>query len=382
MDLNAIRYPLQPNGSECPKRFRMRKKPRTILTFFLIVSLVSVVSLPTCGEESHVTMVPKLSGSWRNATLIVRDEVNWPKEFLSDFLLIKDKVNRWHCIGIGGQASGGESFFHAVGNSLHERFTYVSRVYNNGTASDRNMDWMWAPYAIFKDDNTCYLYYAHYFHNAGEIKGMWQQERVLVSDGRLDTWTPLSNPDLIDGNVAFQERSDRDACIFFDEALKQYMFYYAASSATEALINLRTSKDLIHWSSPTAVLTGAPAPEFRAPESPFVIKKFGAYYLFVSGFDYGRCAVYASKNPFNFGNAQTAKLGEINAHAPEIVTDNGKEYMACAAISLTYGSAPAYTDITGVYIQELKWVPYQEAVWYGPPAVPHVPTSSTGYLMK
>lgn len=332
------------------------------------------------NAELTQLMVPNLSVSWRNAKLIVRDEVNWPNEFLSDFLLIKDKINRWHCIGIGGQASGGESFFHAVGNSLDERFTYVDRVYNNGTQSDRNMDWMWAPYAIFKDDNTCYMYYAHYFHNEGDpYDGAWQQERVLQSDGTLDNWTPLNHPDLVEGNIAFQETSDRDACIFFDDDLNQYMFYYAASSATESLINLRTSTDLIHWSQPTTVLAGPPAPEFRAPESPFIMKKFGLYYMFISGFDYGRCAVYASKNPYSFGDAQTAKIGEINAHAPEIVQENGKDYMASAAISLTYGSAPAYTDLTGVYIQELKWVPYEEAVWYGPPVVPTVPSSSKAY---
>ena len=100
---------------------------------------------------------------------------------------------------------------------------------------------------------------------------------------------------------------------------------------------------------------GIPDPQeaFVTPESPFVIRRDGLYYLFVSGFDYARVALYVSEDPFDFGDPIANKVGEINGHAPEIVEENGHYYIACAHIASEPGMAPGAADLWGTYLQEL-----------------------------
>ena len=297
--------------------------------------------------------VPQLSTTWYDAQRIV----GRGNEFLSDFLLIQDTQNRWHCIGIGGNGSD-QTFFHAIGNDLLKTFRYTDRVYSNGTTNFDNTYKMWAPYAIFTEDGqTAYMYYHH------QTKDNRAEMRILQStDSTLEKWVPVDISDLEENSIAFTGNGCRDACIFYDDEVGKYLMYYAATG-----ICLRTSDDLIHWSEPTVVMT---APDgFQEAESPFVIKRYGYYYLFVSGFDYGRMAVYASKDYRNFGHPINDLIGELNGHAPEIVTVDGKDYIACAAINATDGKEvypggqPAQTNIAGVYIQELRWVPQSQAEW-------------------
>ncbi|MBQ7379458.1 MAG: family 43 glycosylhydrolase [Clostridia bacterium] len=314
--------------------------------------------LPDLGDDKMY--VPQLSTTWYEAQKIVGEK---DSEFISDFLLIRDTQGRWHCIGIGGQDHIQDSFFHAIGDDLLEPFTYTDRVYSNGTSNLATTDWMWAPYAVYAPDGkTAYMYYHH------QTKDHRAEMRMLQSvDESLDTWVPANIEGLEENCISFTGSMSRDACIFFDDAVGKYLMYYAANEG----ICLRSSDDLIHWSQPTVVMT-APK-DYQAAESPFVIKRHGYYYLFVSGFDYGRVAVYASENHTDFGHPVNDLIGELNGHAPEIVTVDGKDYIACAAINATdgievyKGGQPAEHNISGVYIQELKWVPQSQAEWLNLP---------------
>ena len=72
-------------------------------------------------------------------------------------------------------------------------------------------------------------------------------------------------------------------------------------------------------------------------ESPFVVKKDELYYLFVTYTDcskenYNDTLVFVSKNPKNFGIYNGEKDGvqpitKIQAHAPEILKENGEYYI-------------------------------------------------------
>jgi hypothetical protein len=159
--------------------------------------------------------------------------------------------------------------------------------------------------------------------------------------------------------MVFRERDDRDFCVFWDERLDAYLMYYACAGTYPGLpglntiVRVRTSKDLLRWSDPTTVM--GPPPGYQCAESPFVLCRDGYYYLWVSGIDYSRVSLYISEDPFNFGDPAANRIEELPGHAPEIVSDRGKDFMACSMVSTKPSASPAAHDLDGILIQPLHW---------------------------
>ena len=113
---------------------------------------------------------------------------------------------------------------------------------------------------------------------------------------------------------------------------------------------LRTSTDLLHWSSAKLVAKGGQAGSGSySAECPFVYhhKKSGYYYLFRTQ-HYGANAetrVYRSKDPANFGIDDDRYLLEtLPVAAPEIIESHGQTYIAALLPSLK-----------GIQIAKLGW---------------------------
>ena len=136
---------------------------------------------------------------------------------------------------------------------------------------------------------------------------------------------------------------------------------------------VKDKQDRWHWSEPKTVM-GPPPGGYQCAESPFVLYRDGYYYLWVSGIDYSRISRYISEDPFNFGDPAANRIEEQPGHAPEIVSDQGQDYMACSMVSTVPSATPGANDLHGILIQPLRWdkpAPgMAERIWRSPQGKP------------
>jgi hypothetical protein len=300
--------------------------------------------------------IPRVTEPWKEALRLVGDG----KTLCSDFALLQDKVGRWHCIGTFGKAgsgagngfaeSDGYALFHAVGNSLSAPMTFTNKIPYQIASPQA---FMWAPAVVWnRARTTAFLYYFHFFGSYSPVYTN-SASRLLISDSPdLAAWRPYGGTELLDGNMVFREDGDRDFCVFWDDRLGKYLMYYCGAAQGP---RARTSNDLLHWSEPANVLRCPSNNPHGYGESPFVLYRDGYYYLWVSGIDYSHTHLYISENPFNFGDAIANSIEETPGHAPECVSDHGKDYMACSMVSTVPSATPAAHDLDGILIQPMRW---------------------------
>ena len=346
----------------------MKKKPRNenvgrrVFEALVLATTLCllVIGCKTAQRDAKIEKkqlrIPRVSKPWNEALRLVGDG----KTLYSDFTLIRDKLDRWHCIGTFGVGSDGigngyapsdgYALFHAVGDSLSIPMRHVDKIACQIPSKEAVM---WAPGAMWnRDKSIAFLYYFHFF-----VKPEDKPEscvRLLTSSSPdLGVWRPCSNRELAEGNMVFREKDDRDFCVFWDERLGTYLMYYCSSLAPGPRV--RTSNDLVHWSEPVTVLRASPTDPHGYGESPFVLYRDGYYYLWVSGIDYSHTHLYISEDPFNFGDAIANSIEETPGHALECVSDHGKDYMACSMVSTVPSATPAAHDLDGILIQPMRW---------------------------
>lgn len=152
---------------------------------------------------------------------------------------------------------------------------------------------------------------------------------MMATSRDLYRWNRITdvNPIIVDGFDA------RDPMVLRLE--NEWVLYYTANSTPQGgnhLVACVTSTDLIHWDNKRIVFTDPESGTYGGPcESPFVVPKQGKYYLFIGPRDhaYNKTGIFESNTPFSFHFDN--KVGEIPAHAAEVVVDDDGTYYTTRA---------------------------------------------------
>ena len=285
--------------------------------------------------------IPKITGDWK---LLYRPEKTGC--YVNDHSLIRALDGSWHLFGITRDDPAilpdkERWFTHGKGRQLisADGFQEIGIVCDNGVRA-------WAP-SVVTDGKRYYMYYGP------------APTRFATSD-ELSHW--MENPIQLQGCPL--DAAHRDHMVFkLDE--KTWLMYATGIKDGCAVISVFESNDLVTWRFLKYALRNSARSPIHAPwgttESPFVIKRDGWFYLFLTHTNcekgnYHNTLVFCSTDPLEFGefsgdSAADPILARLHAHAPEIVQDDdGNWYIT------TCGWRNFNTPIEGgVAIARLEW---------------------------
>ena len=270
---------------------------------------VAADTSPTASRPS-APLTPLIRGPWFRIA-------DYPENHLNDFCLFRDRDGRWHLIGIMGTGTwkSEQSLFHCSGSALRSRFTIHPPILTESPAPGLPPQ-KHAPFVVWHAG----FYHLFYRRPPGT--------NLVVRSKRLDQWPGL-------GVELFAEEDARDVCVMrLDGVLHMY---YCQSAEIEGVrrscILLRRSVDPRAWSEATVVhVDTAKQAKHSYLESPFVVPRPEGYYLFIRHRHMNErttTVVLFSHRPDKFPSGDRAWFAELDhVHAPEIVTDRGRYYIA------------------------------------------------------
>lgn len=257
--------------------------------------------------------IPYISDEWK--ILFAPEKYG---NYVNDHTLIKGPDGLWHLFGItshGGHSYEERYFVHGRGERLDTPFEEFGKAIDRGTLA-------WAPCIINKNDN----YYMFYGPSPTQLAVSFDMNEWYGYNVKLNNEPVMG--------------AHRDHFVLKTDENK-YLMYIIGVLDKKSAISCFSSCDLLSWDFEGFALTSgdkAPLnPGWGAMESPFVVKRDGLYYLFVTYTDcsdesYNDTLVFCSENPLDFGQYNGGEGGavpitKIKAHAPEIVEENGKTYI-------------------------------------------------------
>lgn len=243
--------------------------------------------------------------------------------YYNDHTIVRDRdTGRWHVYAITHAEPADpldeRSFGHATAPDLQGPWTKRPPALEADPAAGEHH--IWAPHVIFHGGRY-YMFYA------GGTPDHEAYQMQLATSTDLKTWTRHSeNPLFTDGFDA------RDPMVI--RVRNQWVMYYTATTdpgGGNHIVAYRTSSDLVHWSERHVAFRHPATGTYGGPtESPYVVRRGNAYYLFAccQG-GYRGTRVYRSQTPFHFDIDN--QVGKIDSHAAEVVKDEQGRWWVTSA---------------------------------------------------
>jgi hypothetical protein len=281
-----------------------------------------------------------------------RDFVPAGGRYINDHTLVRDHDGLWHLFAIThtsqGSAYDEKSFLHATAPRLAGPWTErPDALYADADA--RNELVLWAPHVVeWEPWHWIMFYWGEWIHPQDPWRGI---RRADSTD--LWHWTKFetgSTPEVrpAGGRDPFLMRYQDRWLIYSVGVDEQSRGQIVVSSAP----NLTDPHG--GWSETLPVLTD-PVPNFGWGnlESPFVRFHAGYYYLFATRTgpnepaEYLREVVFRSQDPLHF---DWEPVNQYEAHASEIATENGRDYLTSVGWTSVIGEANR-----GLRIAPIEW---------------------------
>jgi sucrose-6-phosphate hydrolase SacC (GH32 family) len=239
--------------------------------------------------------------------------------YINDHTLIQDTEGRWHVFGIWHPEPAAPldetMFLHASAPDLTgaEWMVHDPVLHARTGIGETHV---WAPHVI-RHQSRYWMFYA------GGTADHTAYRMTLATSEDLFTWTPHEP-------VLFEDGFDaRDPMVIHDGT--RWLMYYTRNATPEGgfhQVGVRTSDDLLTWSSPEVAYQSSVSGTYGGPtESPFVVRTGELWLLFVceSG-EYDRTLVYASDDPLRFTDADLVEV-DLDEHCAEVVQDGERTWI-------------------------------------------------------
>lgn len=263
---------------------------------------------------------------------------NW---YINDHCFIEDQKGQLHFFGINNPFFEDGSFnytyhphiSHAIMKAPDKGFKHAGMAlseYKGGQG------FLGAPYVVQNKAGEYLMFFQAKF---GEKRFM----ELAVSDD-LYHWKRNNKA------VLSSHDNMRDPCLFKDDDGQIY-FYIVTPQKEGSSISVIPTDDFSKFGEPTEVIHIPDGVSWSGLESPYVLKRNGLYYLFVSYAHrhYHETLVIVSDRFDSFKLENT--ITTLHSHAPEIVTFKGKTYISSCGIE-----GHQMLDNHGLYWYELKWL--------------------------
>jgi hypothetical protein len=267
-----------------------------------------------------------------------------------DHAIWQAKDGSWHALACVRGTKVGRVLYEWEGNSLEQRnwkplgiTMRAERKYGESINDWFGEEWIQAPHVITHDG----IYYMFYGGHNSEL-GECQICMATSKDGR--TFIRHTNEQGY-SRVFVGPGEARDPMVIkVGELWHCYYCGHDTGKRRPCKVYVRTSSDLIHWSTYREVSWGGftSGTGFWSTECPFVVYLDGYYYLFRTS-EYrppARTHVYRSQDPLDFGLGSDAKwITTLRVAAPEVVQVGDQFYISTVE------------DLKGgLQLFRLKWV--------------------------